>query len=95
MFYSFVPGRKLRFRKQLPGAAFSAVVWSIASYFFSVYIEFFNGFGAYGSLTTIVILMFWFYMMMYILLIGAHINRYFGPAYKFLFGWIDKSWKTH
>lgn len=95
MIYTFIPGRKLRFRKQLPGAAFAAVVWSIASYFFSVYIEYFNGFGTYGSLTTIVILMFWFYMMMYILLVGAHINRYFGPVYKFLFGWLDKSWKTH
>ncbi|MCM1145034.1 MAG: YihY/virulence factor BrkB family protein [Blautia sp.] len=95
MIYAFLPGIKLKFRSQLPGAAFAAVVWSIASYFFSVYVEYFNGFGTYGSLTTIVILMFWFYMMMYILLIGAHINRYFGPVYKFLFGWLDKSRKTH
>lgn len=95
MIYTFIPGIPLKFRKQLPGAAFSAVVWSAASYIFSVYIERFNGFGTYGSLTTIVILMFWFYMMMYILLIGAHINRYFGPVYKFLFGWLDKLGKTH
>lgn len=93
--YTFIPSEKLRFRKQLPGAAFSAVVWSIASYVFAVYIEYFNGFGTYGNLTTIVILMFWFYMMMYILLVGAHINRYFGPVYKFLFGWLDKSGKKH
>ena len=95
MIYTFVPSAKLRFRRQLPGAVFSAVVWSIASFVFSVYIGSFNGFGTYGSLTTVVILMFWFYMMMYILLIGAHINRYFGPVYKFLFGWLDKSRKTH
>lgn len=95
MIYTFVPSTKLKFRKQLPGAAFSAVVWSVASYVFSIYIEYFNGFGTYGSLTTIVILMFWFYMMMYILLIGAHINRYFGPVYKFLFGRLDKSFKTY
>lgn len=95
LIYTFVPGIKLKFKKQLPGAAFSAVVWSAASYVFSVYIDSFNGFGTYGSLTTVVILMFWFYMMMYILLIGAHINRYFGPVYKFLFGWLDKSAKTH
>lgn len=93
--YSFVPAVKLKYKKQLPGAVFSAVVWSIASYIFAVYVESFNGFGTYGSLTTVVILMFYFYMMMYILLIGAHINRYFGPVYKFLFGWLDKSGKTH
>ncbi|MCM1039872.1 MAG: YihY/virulence factor BrkB family protein [Ruminococcus sp.] len=95
MIYTFIPSIKLRFRTQLPGAAFAAVVWSIASYIFSIYIEYFNGFGTYGSLTTIVILMFWFYMMMYILLIGACINRYFGPVYKFFFRRLDKSGKTH
>ena len=93
--YSLIPAIKQKFKTQLPGAAFSAVVWSAASYVFSVYIDSFNGFGTYGSLTTVVILMFWFYMMMYILLIGAHMNRYFGPVYKFLFGWLDKSAKTH
>ncbi len=95
MIYAFVPGIKLKLKKQLPGAAFSAIVWSFASFAFSVYVDNFNGFGTYGSLTTVVIMMIWFYMMMYILLIGAHINRYFGPVYKFLFGWLDKSAKTH
>lgn len=95
LIYTFVPAVKLKFKKQLPGAVFSAIVWSIASYIFAVYVESFNGFGTYGSLTTVVILMFYFYMVMYILLIGAHINRYFGPVYKFLFGWLDKSGKTH
>lgn len=95
LIYTFVPAVKLKFKKQLPGAVFSAVIWSIASYIFAVYVESFNGFGAYGSLTTVVILMFYFYMVMYILLIGAHINRYFGPVYKFLFGWLDKSGKSH
>ena len=93
--YSLVPSGRLNFKRQIPGAVFSAVVWSAASYVFSVYVESFNGFETYGSLTTVVILMFWFYMMMYILLIGANINRYFGPVYKFLFGWLDKSAKTH
>lgn len=95
MIYAFVPSRKLRFKQQLPGAAFAAVLWSAASFAFAVYVDHFNGFGTYGSLTTVVILMLWFYMMMYILMIGAHINRYFGPVYKFLFGWLDKSRESH
>ncbi|MBQ6806496.1 MAG: YihY/virulence factor BrkB family protein [Lachnospiraceae bacterium] len=95
MIYAFVPGIKLRFKRQLPGAAFAAVVWSAASYAFSIYVDHYNGFGTYGNLTTVVIMMFWFYLMMYILMIGAHINRYFGPVYKFLFGWLDKSGKNH
>ena len=95
MIYAFVPSRKLRFKQQLPGAAFAAVLWSAASFAFALYVDHFNGFGTYGSLTTVVILMIWFYMLMYILMIGAHINRYFGPVYKFLFGWLDKSRESH
>ena len=83
MIYTYVPNSKIRFRKQIPGAAFAAVLWSAASYAFAVYVDNFNGFGTYGGLTTVVIMMLWFYLLMYILLIGAHINRYFGPAYKF------------
>lgn len=95
LIYAYVPNNKLRFKAQLPGAAFSAIIWSGASYAFSVYVDHFSGFGTYGNLTTVVIMMIWFYLLMYILLIGAHINRYFGPVYKFLFGWLDKSRKNH
>ena len=95
MIYTFVPSMKLKFKSQLPGAAFAAVLWSAASFAFAVYVDHFNGFGTYGSLTTVVILMLWFYMLMYILMIGAHINRYFGPVYKFLFGWLDKTRESH
>lgn len=95
MIYAYVPSCKLRFKAQLPGAAFAAVLWSIASFAFSVYVDHYGNFGTYGSLTTVVILMFWFYMLMYILMIGAHINRYFGPVYKFFFGRLDKSRKNH
>ncbi|MDE7199135.1 MAG: YihY/virulence factor BrkB family protein, partial [Lachnospiraceae bacterium] len=91
MIYAFVPSCKLRFKAQIPGAAFAAVLWSIASFAFSIYVDHYNNFGTYGSLTTVVILMLWFYMLMYILMIGAHINRYFGPVYKFFFGRLDKT----
>ncbi len=95
MIYAFVPSKKLKFKQQVPGAAFSAVLWSVASFVFSVYVDHYNGFGTYGSLTTVIIIMLWFYLLMYILMIGAHVNRYFGPVYKFLFGWLDKSGKSH
>ena len=95
LIYAYVPSNKLRFRGQVPGAAFSAIMWGAASYAFSIYVDHFNGYGTYGGLTTVVIMMLWFYLLMYILMIGAHINRYFGPVYKFLFGWLDKSAKSH
>lgn len=86
MIYAFIPNKKLKFRLQIPGAVFSAVVWNVFSWAFSVYIGKINDFSTYGNLATIIISMLWIYMGIYIIMIGAYINRYFGPAYKFLFG---------
>lgn len=84
LIYSYVPGRRQRFLLQMPGAVFSAVIWSGFSWGFSIYIEYFGDFGIYGSLATVVIVLLWLYSMCYIVLIGAHINRYFRPANEFI-----------
>ncbi len=84
MVYTYVPNKKLRFKAQIPGAAFSAVIWSLFSWGFSWYVEFSNGFSTYGNLSVIIIMMLWLYFCFYIILIGAQINRYFGPAYKMI-----------
>ena len=82
--YTFVPNKKLKMRYQIPGAAFAAVGWSLFSFVFSVYVEKFGGLSTYGSLSTIIIMMFWLYFCLYILLIGANLNRYFGPLIRLL-----------
>lgn len=84
--YTYVPNKKLRFKMQLPGAAFSAVGWSIFSYFFSLYVENTDSFSTYGSLSIIVIIMLWLYFGMYILLIGAQLNWFFEPDYTKWYG---------
>ncbi|MGN0376567.1 MAG: YihY/virulence factor BrkB family protein [Suilimivivens sp.] len=86
LMYTYVPGEKMGFKMQLPGAVIAAVGWSIITWGFSVYVDMFNGFSAYGSLTTIIILMLWLYACMYIVMAGAFINRYFKPAFQFLAG---------
>lgn len=72
--YKMLPNRKAKIRNQLPGSILSALSWSIFSYGLSVYIDYFNGFSMYGSLTTVVLIMLWLYFCMYILLICAEIN---------------------
>lgn len=84
MVYTYVPNKKLRFKAQIPGAAFSAVIWSLFSWGFSLYVEYSGGFSTYGSLSVIIIVMLWLYFCFYIIFIGAQINRYFGPAYKMI-----------
>lgn len=86
LIYTYVPDGKMKFRMQLPGAAVAAVGWSLISWGFSIYIDMFNGFGTYGSLTTIIILMLWLYACMYIVMAGAFLNRYFKPAFQFFVG---------
>lgn len=73
--YHFMPNRKSRFKQQLPGAVFTAVSWSVFSFFFSLYIDYFSNMtNMYGSLTTLIVVMLWLYMCMYIMLMGAVIN---------------------
>lgn len=82
--YAYVPNKKLRFREQIPGGSFTAVVWSLFSWGFSLYVEKTDSYGIYGSLSIIIIVMVWLYFCMYIVMIGAYINRYFEPVNKVL-----------
>ena len=77
--YAYVPNVKLKLTKQFPGALFTAISWNLFSWGFSVYIEQVNDFGVYGSLSTIIVVMMWLYFCMYLLLVGAHINRFAVP----------------
>ena len=86
LIYTYVPDGKMRFRMQLPGAIVAAVGWSFITWGFSIYIDMFDGFNMYGSLTTIIILMLWLYACMYIVMAGAFLNRYFKPAFQFFVG---------
>lgn len=68
---------KINFHNQLPGAVLCTAVWYIFSFGVSIYVGYFNGFSMYGSLTTIVLTMFWIYFCMYILLFCAEINEFY------------------
>lgn len=85
LMYTYVPNRKLKLRNQITGAVFSALGWMACSYAFSLYVQYFNAFSAYGSLGTIIVFLLWLYFYCYILLVGAHLNEYFQPVNKFLY----------
>uniref|UniRef100_UPI004055EB2B YihY/virulence factor BrkB family protein n=1 Tax=Acetatifactor sp. TaxID=1872090 RepID=UPI004055EB2B len=77
MIYAYIPNIKLKFKEQLTGAMFTAVVWSVFSWGFSIYVDSGRAVSVYGSLSIIVIIMLWMYFCMYIFLVGAYMNRYF------------------
>ncbi|MGN0341501.1 MAG: YihY/virulence factor BrkB family protein [Roseburia sp.] len=75
--FTLLPNRKLKFRSQIPGAVLCALAWYLFSFGISVYINYFNGFSMYGSLTTIVLIMLWLYFCVYIMMMCAEFNIVF------------------
>lgn len=71
----FGPARKLRWREVLPGTVLATVLWMIASVLFSFYVSHIASYDAmYGSLGTAVGLLMWFYVSVYVILLGAELN---------------------
>lgn len=82
LLFKMLPNRRATLKSQLPGSVLCAVAWSVFSYGLSVYVDYFNGFSMYGSLTTIVLLMLWMYFCMYIVLICGEINNIYEEHWK-------------
>lgn len=73
--YHFLPNRKEKMSKHVPGALFSSAAWMLISFGFSTYLTVFKGFsGLYGSMTAIVLVMLWLYFCMYAMLLGGLLN---------------------
>ena len=76
LLYKWMPAKNLKYRRQLPGAVFSAVVWAAFSFIFSFYVSLSDKFGAYGYIGTIMVAMIWIFYCFYFLLMGGFINHY-------------------
>lgn len=91
MAFQFLPDHKsrsghgysIKFHNQLPGAALCTTAWYLFSLGVSIYVGVFNGFSMYGSLATIVLMMFWIYFCIYILLFCAEINQFYYDDIEF------------
>lgn len=88
--FAVLPNKRLTLFSQLPGAILCAVTWNGISFLLSVYINYFNGFSMYGSLTTVALLMLWLYFCIYSTLVCAEFNNIFGKNFK---KWVLQ-WKT-
>lgn len=75
--YKFLPSGKRSLTRQFPGAFIASTGWVIFSMGFRVYVGLFNSFTRfYGSLATVILLLFWFYWIFYILLAGGFVNAH-------------------
>ena len=76
--YRFIPGNPDMERPILPGALFASLAWTLASYGFSFYFTYLKNISyMYGSLGAVILLMFWLFLIICIVLLGAEINATF------------------
>lgn len=80
--FKMLPNRKATLRSQVPGAVVCALAWYVFSFGLSIYVQYFNGFSMYGSLTTIVLIMLWLYFCMYIMMACAEFNVVFEDTFR-------------
>ena len=74
--YRFAPNvQEQKWKRLLPGSIIAALTWLAVSVLFTLYVRHFGDFGVlYGSLGTLIILMFWFYLSGIAILVGGEIN---------------------
>lgn len=74
--YRWIPNTNVRWRASLGGALWTSIAWEIAKRLFSLYLG--SGLAnyeiLYGSLGTVLALMFWIYVSCVIILLGAHLT---------------------
>ena len=74
--YTYLPSGSRRFVEQLPGAAVASLACGVLTVGFHVYVDNFSNFDAlYGSLSTVALFLFWMYIVSYILIACAFLNR--------------------
>ena len=73
--YAFVPNQKMKLKSQIPGAVFASIGWVLYSFCFSIYVKYSNAMSMYGSISTVIMIMLWLYMCMYLLMLGALLNK--------------------
>ena len=77
MAYWALPVGKVRIKTAMPGAAFTTILWMLISFGVSSYINIVGiNTYMYGSLASVILMALWLYMCMYVMLIGAEINKF-------------------
>lgn len=75
LIYTVAPDADISSKKVNQGALFTTIGWVLSTAFYSFYIKNYSKYDIfYGSLSNIIVLMLWVYLLSYILTIGIAIN---------------------
>ncbi|HCC82948.1 MAG TPA: hypothetical protein DEQ25_17515 [Methylophaga sp.] len=74
--YRFAPNRKdPKWRWVSVGAVIATLLWLLASFGFTAYVQNFSNYNeTYGAIGSVIVLIFWFYISAFVVLLGAEIN---------------------
>lgn len=74
--YRFAPNRKNpKWRWVSVGAVIATLLWLLASFGFTAYVQNFSNYNeTYGAIGSVIVLIFWFYISAFVVLLGAEIN---------------------
>lgn len=77
LMYAFLPDRRHSMRSSLPGAILVSLGWSVYTYLFSIYVEYFTDYyNIFGSIYAVALGMLWLYFCISMLFYGGAFNRY-------------------
>ena len=72
LIYKIIPNRRIHFSSALQAALFTSLLWELAKHLFGWYVVHLAGYSIfYGSLSTLVIFIFWVYYSSTILVLGG------------------------
>lgn len=75
MIYTIAPDKRIPSRYVNKGAMFTTLAWSLITAVYSYYVAHFTHYDIfYGSLSGIIVLMIWIYILSYVLVVGIAIN---------------------
>ncbi|MEG2298399.1 MAG: YhjD/YihY/BrkB family envelope integrity protein, partial [Anaerovoracaceae bacterium] len=74
--YYFLPINRVRFKDLIPGTIFASIGLLLVTLFYSLYMNNLANYNIlYGSLASIIALMFWFYLLSWVLALGILFNK--------------------
>ena len=83
LLYRFAPSERIAWREVLPGALLAGLLFEAAKNVFVLYLSRFASFDlVYGSLASVIILLFWVYISGFILILGAEFGAALGRRRK-------------
>jgi len=75
LLYILAPDKKIRSKTTVKGAVFTTISWIISTEVYTFYVGTFSKYNVfYGSISNIVILLLWIYILSYIFVLGMALN---------------------